>query len=319
MKIIKQSFTPLKDEPDLVKQIGNRARICYQSEPKDNEEGFVNGIIKKGHNSCLEMGVIHLKFEHLSIEDTQALFESKYLEIFGYESCVYCTGSVRAWREFLITRTGYTLLTDSIKMYINTHLPKIFTQDLMESNLAPVSNMPHISEFDPNHLDKKTDTNISLLTKEHIFQAMRIVTNRAISHELVRHRPVSFLQESQRYVKYDKPGGIEFIEPSAFFEMGSTDGYTCWELACKSAENYYKNLINRGCTPQAARLVLPNSTKTELIMYCSLKQWEHILAMRHSKYADPSMQELAKDLFDWFVTNYPKYFTTQSSLERSVG
>ena len=44
---------------------------------------------------------------------------------------------------------------------------------------------------------------------EHVSFSVRFVTDRAVTHELVRHRLASFSQESQRYVAYD--GDMEFI------------------------------------------------------------------------------------------------------------
>ena len=46
---------------------------------------------------------------------------------------------------------------------------------------------------------------------EHAVASIRIITNRGVTHELVRHRICSFAQESTRYVRYD--GKMEFIRP----------------------------------------------------------------------------------------------------------
>jgi len=45
-------------------------------------------------------------------------------------------------------------------------------------------------------------------------------------------------------------------------------------------------------TPQAARTVLPNSCKTEIIVYCNLAEWKHIFRLRTSSAAEPSMREV---------------------------
>lgn len=46
---------------------------------------------------------------------------------------------------------------------------------------------------------------------EHSYASVRFITNRGVTHELVRHRLCSFCQESTRYVKYN--GEMEFIKP----------------------------------------------------------------------------------------------------------
>ena len=69
------------------------------------------------------------------------------------------------------------------------------------------------------------------------------------------------------------------------------------------AENVYFNLLSDGCTPQEARSVLPNSTKTEIVMTANLREWRHFLKLRTAKAAHPQMRELAvpllKELQAW--------------------
>lgn len=43
---------------------------------------------------------------------------------------------------------------------------------------------------------------------------------------------------------------------------------------------------------QAARTVLPNSTRTKLIIYADPGQWRHIFSLRYSPAADPAMREV---------------------------
>ena len=55
-------------------------------------------------------------------------------------------------------------------------------------------------------------------------------------------------------------------------------------------------LINRGWKPQQARQVLPNATKTELVMTGFESDWEHFLSLRTSKNAHPDAQLLSLKL-----------------------
>lgn len=122
---------------------------------------------------------------------------------------------------------------------------------------------------------------------EHISITMRIITDRGVSHELVRHRIASFSQESTRYVDYKSE--MEFIKP-----IGLTDQqYWDWRNTCERAELSYKWLRNDGATPEIARSVLPNSLKTELIMTANLREWRHILKLRSHKSAHPQIRDLA--------------------------
>ncbi len=134
------------------------------------------------------------------------------------------------------------------------------------------------------------------------------------SHELVRHRPMSFAQESQRYVSYNKEkfgGEISFIDPFTCVtndaKMAALDDATLfdmkilWERACIDAEKTYMSLIEAGATPQIARSVLPNSTKTEIVMTGNLAEWEHFFKLRCDKAAHPAMRELVIPLKEEFI------------------
>ena len=71
-------------------------------------------------------------------------------------------------------------------------------------------------------------------------------------------------------------------------------------------ERTYQALMAEGLSPQAARGVLPNDTKTELIMYASLPEWLHIFAMRCGPAADPEMRRITIPLREQFRTEYPE-------------
>lgn len=132
---------------------------------------------------------------------------------------------------------------------------------------------------------------------EHASITVRFVCDRGVSHEIVRHRIASFSQESQRYVRYD--GDIEFINP----RMPNAKAHEAWQELCERAEETYKELLSYGVQPQQARSVLPNSTKTEIIMTANLREWRHFLKLRTAKAAHPQMRELTvpllKELQEW--------------------
>ena len=126
------------------------------------------------------------------------------------------------------------------------------------------------------------------------YMTVRFICDRAIANELVRHRVFSFSQESTRYVNYKN--GIEFIRPVPFYWALYCEDkrFFAWEEVCRTAEVYYKELVENGCSPQEARNVLPLSTKTELIMTGTHKQWEDMLKLRLNSAAHPQMQYLMR-------------------------
>lgn len=132
---------------------------------------------------------------------------------------------------------------------------------------------------------------------EHESITVRFICDRGVSHEIVRHRIASFSQESTRYCNYsgNRFGNqITFIKP-CFLDEG-TGGYKLWKQAMFVAEKEYFELLNWGCTPQEARSVLPNSTKTEVVMTANLREWRHFLKLRTAKAAHPQMRELTVPL-----------------------
>ena len=130
---------------------------------------------------------------------------------------------------------------------------------------------------------------------EHESLSLRLVCDRGVTHELVRHRLASFSQESTRYVNYGRgPEGVGLvvIKP-LFFEEGSAR-YQIWLKAMEAAEEAYLALTRAGASAQEARSVLPNSLKTEIVMTANLREWRHVLALRAAPASHPQMREIMK-------------------------
>lgn len=131
---------------------------------------------------------------------------------------------------------------------------------------------------------------------EHASITVKFVVDRGVSHELVRHRMASFAQESQRYCNYSKDDfgkEITFILPD-FLDYKS-EGWNVWKNAMQEAEKTYFKMLELGFSPQEARAVLPNSTKTEIIMTANLREWRHFFKLRAADAtgaAHPQMKEV---------------------------
>lgn len=135
---------------------------------------------------------------------------------------------------------------------------------------------------------------------------VKFVCSRAISHELVRHRKMSFIQESQRYVNYSKnkfKKEIKFIRPlwyddnkhNIYYESFSEDQWTKEDRfykACMNSERDYFQLLDYGLKPQEAREVLTNSTKTEIYVTGFKSDWDKFFDLRCDIAAHPEMRRL---------------------------
>jgi len=212
------------------------------------------------------------------------------------------TGSIRAFRE-LYKSNPTVKMVKAIAENLSRRHP-LFYEDLLPAR-GLLKQEGVLVEKVP--LETVESISAELLAK-HRHVAVLFVVNRAITHEIVRHRPVSFLQESQRYCRYsqDKFGNeVTFIKPM-FFEKG-TDEYSLWEKAMQDTEEIYLKLLGTSY-PQAARTVLPNSCKTEWITFANLLEWLHIFKLRTSKGAEPSMREVMIPLLHRFQEKYPTIF-----------
>lgn len=297
MKIINAQASVLV-ENDSLKKIEKCGRVCYKSEDKiteDSAEKFVANIIKRGHEAVLEHASFIFQVSYNVYEDLREkvmFVENRYpvkmyLRFTDSDGYVV-SGNVRAWRDFFCFA--------GVPPYMN---------DFVEAN--PILFSEFKSDFPFNLKGRKwsirqISVNELVSTYQRLVHedvSVKFICDRGVTHEIVRHRPASFCQESTRYCNYSngKFGGeITVIKP-CFFKENSTR-YLNWFVACESAETAYNAILEDGGTPQEARDVLPNSLKTELIMTAPLMEWCHFFNLRMSPAAHPQMQEVASYAYD---------------------
>jgi thymidylate synthase (FAD) len=140
----------------------------------------------------------------------------------------------------------------------------------------------------------------------------KVICDRGVTHEIVRHRLFSYAQESTRYCNYKS--GVTFIIPSWLNEdnTGTTLADLCidkmdqvadfvgnqsvlwyWIQHLLETEYRYIYLLKAGWQPQQARSILPNSLKTEIVIGGNFREWIHFFNLRTAKTAHPQMQEVA--------------------------
>lgn len=140
---------------------------------------------------------------------------------------------------------------------------------------------------------------------EHSHLTVRFIVDRGVSHELVRHRIASFSQESTRYCRY--AGDVVFIEPHWFKEApGHNEARFLSFLGL--AEETYHSMLQSGLTPQDARAVLPNATKTEIVVTANFREWRHIMKLRTAAPAHPEMRRVMIPLLAKFREQIPVIF-----------
>lgn len=269
MKLINQSAEICKTHgytlQDIYKDIERAARVSYKSEDKiteDSAEKMVKRLINMKHYSPLEFGTVYLKMPMAQLHFTCIKYEKNQF--------------------------SKTIMSDGY-FYVTTNY-RVIIENGWENDLQ------YMCKPTKHHQRRTT---------------IKFITNRAMTHELVRHRSMSFMQESQRYCNYSKDkfnNEITFIKPcwvnisttdSAVYDASSDGDY--FIQALEDAENWYLSLLKEGWTPQQARAVLPNATKTEIYMCGFDRDWEHFFDLRDKTYVDPQMHDLAHSLHLDFI------------------
>ncbi len=151
---------------------------------------------------------------------------------------------------------------------------------------------------------------------EHEAVTVRVICDRGVTHELVRHRIASYSQESTRYCNYagEKFGSqITVIDLASGFSYDLSDENDCakykvWTTAMENAEKSYFRMLELGATPQEARSVLPNSLKTEIMVTMNLRSWRNFFRLRCDSHAHPQMKEVADIALKEFKKRLPVFF-----------
>ena len=268
----------LIEEKDLYKKIELAGRTCYKSENKitdDSAVKFVKGLIKRQHTAMLEHAVVVFQLYHDQWADITSyiayLNRQKFINVtFEYDlktekSRYLVSANIRAICERGINDP---LFRELVKNYPDLaygcdDLSYNFYEDIY-------AKIVDLNDFDNLTADEK---------EKHYYKTFRIITDRGVTHELVRHRLCSFAQESTRYVNYKD--GLSIALPSDFYDR-SSEAQITYQKAFEYAEMFYRTLIELcGQTPQQARAVLPTATKTEIVVTTNFSEWSHIINLRY--------------------------------------
>jgi thymidylate synthase (FAD) len=139
---------------------------------------------------------------------------------------------------------------------------------------------------------------------EHASASAVFRVSRGVTHELVRHRMMSFTQESTRFVNGRKsyPNGLEFIDP---IEVKDVLDLEWMHASYADNERYYFNLLEHGVRPQEARAVLPNALAATIAVTGNLRAWRHVLRMRTTRETHPDFRRVMARLLADFKARVP--------------
>ena len=229
-------------------------------------EDFVNMLIKSGHGAMLEHGTVYL-----------------------YDT--YDISAIDSWTNSLgykYSKNKYSKVITNDHMdirdiYITTNLRVLIENDWLDD-------LKYVCEPTEYHAKKIT---------------AKFICDRGVSHEIVRHRVMSFAQESTRYCNYSKNKfgqELTFIEPAWEFPSSNiVNTRERFEAMLEETEANYMELITLGFKPQEARAVLPNALKTEIVVTGFIDDWKHFFELRCDNAAHPDIRKLALDLQKQFI------------------
>ncbi|MBR3239109.1 MAG: FAD-dependent thymidylate synthase [Oscillospiraceae bacterium] len=316
MKIIKPSFEVLSrdEQRGNIGVIELAARTCYKTEDavKDgSDEQIVSMLIARQHTAMLEHGDYIFLVDDYKILDNVAYCLYRHEKDTGHRIRLFFTdkasrpiisGNIRAWRELM---ASYSMAA----WYFSGAIDPIFIGDIVPEEERVVDGRIHQLHY--------ADLKGGLEQRVHLRQTVRFTVDRGVTHEFVRHREMSFAQESTRYCNYNQNkfgNEITVIEPCFLTE--GTEEYSLWKRQCMSAEAAYSTMLHLGMKPQEARTVLPHSTKADLIVTGTLGQWRSFFDLRALEVtgpAHPQAAEVAKALLPVMASRFPAAFAADNN------
>ena len=121
--------------------------------------------------------------------------------------------------------------------------------------------------------------------------------SRSCSHQLVRHRLASYTQQSQRYTKIDTSGDDWYVIPPAFENAGK-DILDAYRDTMKNAAQEYLAALGYSIKPEDARFLLPEATKTSIVVTMNYRELFHFFDLRLDKHAQWEIRELANKMLE---------------------
>jgi flavin-dependent thymidylate synthase len=323
VKFVKSSVFPYgmapSDESSALRLVELCGRTAYKSEEKiteDSAKKFVLMLKSQGHLSVLEHSNIVLKVQKNPAEQVPggpgpftfaALLQALahrigFHRVFPANSGMgfVMAGNFRAWIETLDSLKSLGPYNGFLAWNLNRYFPALFPEP------GEVQAVPSIATL------VEEEEQLELLKTDPYFDlpvfVFRFVCDRGITHEVVRHRVLSFTQESTRYVNYENKG-MTLILPEELSNSYEEDKCSFasddllageWRKRAELIFHWYREDLARGLRPEIARDILPNLLKGEIFVSGRWIGWKHFILLRDSSHAHPRIRFLAKEVRKYF-------------------
>ena len=289
------------DKPeDISTHIEKCGRTCYKSENMITEETavpFISGILKSGHESVIEHA--NVIFSLPDIEENRKILQMKDIRGLNISTekdpkddimKIIVSGNMRALRDLARTYDvhDFLLTIGNPLFYIAAEGKRQFSGVTFES------------------------VQTSRFSAAHNYITTHSVCDVGAYKDITRHRLASFSIESTRFCNYAKGkfgSELTFIEPCNI-EKGS-EMYAYWSHCMEMIEQTYMKMAALGAKPDQLRMLLPHSTKADMIMSANIPEWKHIFALRCHSAAHPSVQQVMKKMLQAFYQQWPSFFADE--------
>ena len=315
MKLIESKAEYIPQEEGLegmYKQVELAGRTAYHSLDKitpDSAKAFVDRMIKSKHGAALEHGTVYLMVHTIAPEDwDKKIGRHRRLTVDDCRDDLRTnptcddSGEENWWAK----EAGHKAHVMAVKYADNPYskVKIVLTKHELNTKdgviLTPTGGMPVIEKGTGKVISIfntiLVTTNLRVLVENNWLDdlqylcsptefhekryTMRFTCDRGVSHQLVRERLMSFLQESQRYCSYIKEkfgASVTFIQP----DWIKTSDQKEFEEDIKAVEKLYFKWLNKGYKAEEARYFLINGTKTEIVITAFASDWRHMLDLRY--------------------------------------
>lgn len=283
MNIIEPNAEYCKEEG--LKKIELIGKVCTKQESNITENScikFCKDRLKDGHTSIFEHEFVYFYVAHLSKQEKQDLKTLQPHIHFSIDG-KYCGLSYRSLIDVLYEDSDMmfmrkNLCSDVQNTYCLLYAMLAYTDELLKLFKEDDTLGLEILKYKTSnyHLSRIVRINKDVIFAHAIeiyLVTYKLTTDRGVSHEAVRHRDMSFNQESTRWCNYNKNRfghNLNIIIPP----FNNDENIDILSDEIVSLEQTYKDLTNRGETASLARSVLPNCLKTDIYISGTVAMWK---------------------------------------------
>ena len=302
VKLVDESaeIYPLQKIDDICVHIERCGRTCYKSEnliTMDTAIPFITGILKSGHESVIEhanvifsMPITEINRKILEMKDIRGLNVSIEKDSADNIDKIIISGNMRSFRD--IARQydihDFLLLIGIPLFYIKENAQNCFTGLKIES------------------------VQQSRFSEMHNYLTTHLVCDVGAYKDITRHRIASFSIESTRFCNYSKGkfgSELTMINPCNIEQ--NSPMYQEWLNAMNSIEQSYMKMAELGAKSDQLRMLLPHSTKADVIMTANLSEWKHIFSLRCHTAAHPSVRLVMHKVLAECYAIWPEFVASQ--------